>query len=103
MQFPEGASKDAVAAIKAIIRAVGKQHTDEVMRAFKTPEEWEARGEDYGHGSVLIVVHDGPPLSDFFNLSYCDHEAHDKVQTALGKLGLYAGQCTGWYSAIYRD
>jgi hypothetical protein len=99
-----GFSKDAKSAIKAIMKVVGADQFDEsFLKSFKTPAEWEARGEQYGNGSVLIVIHDGPPLHTFFDLNYGDVMGYDALQTELGKLGLYANKCTGWYSAIYRD
>lgn len=105
LKFPERASDDAKAAIKVIRRVVGAERIDDELSrwAFKTPEEWKERGEQYGDGSVLIVVHDGPPLNTYFNLDYCADAHIEKLWKALGKIGMRAEQCTSWYSAIYRD
>lgn len=104
-KIPNGFSKDAQAAIKVIISVVGKSHFDERVLewSFKTPEEWKGRGEKYGTESVLVVMHDGPPLNTYFNLDYCADAHIEKLWKALGKIGMRAEQCTSWYSAIYRD
>jgi len=70
-------------------------------KAFYTPEEWRDSGEEYGHGAVLIVVHDGGHMARYFNLSYEQYACVDRMGTRLRTLGLYAEQCTGWYSAVY--
>jgi hypothetical protein len=69
-------------------------------RAFYSPASWEARGERYGQGSLLLVVYDGSALADFFRLG--DHaKRYDAMHKALERIGLYSQECTGWYSAIY--
>ena len=70
-------------------------------RAFYTPEEWKERGERYGQGSVLVVVHDGGDLARFFDYNRMNYAAIDALGDALAEAGYFAEQCTSWYSAIY--
>ena len=76
--------------------------------AFYSPEQWAERGEEYGHKALLIIVHEGSELAPWFSLdaAYQTGAAsdYDQVETmcqALEAIGLYAEQCTTWYSAIY--
>ena len=70
-------------------------------KAFYSPDEWQMRGEQYGLESHLIVVHDGGDHAVAFNWDYEDYESIDKMQQALSQIGMFAEQCTSWYSAIY--
>lgn len=66
-----------------------------------TPEAWEARGEEYGTESLLIVTHDGGAHAGYFNMDYCNGEQQEALIKFLGKHGMFAETCTSWYSAIY--
>lgn len=68
---------------------------------FWSPQEWKARGEEYGRSASLIVTHDGGPYAGSFNPNYGDRRAYQGMADALGAVGYYAQQCTGWYTAIY--
>ena len=70
-------------------------------KAFYSPESWEHRGESYGKNSLLIVVHDGGDLAPYFNYDYGKYIFINEMSESLHKLGVYAEQCTSWYSAIY--
>lgn len=72
-------------------------------RAFYSPESWRKRGEEYGKGAELIVVHDGGDLAPYFNHDYDCYPAVEEMDKALSRLGAYAEQCTSWYTAIYLD
>lgn len=71
-------------------------------KAFHTPEQWRARGEQYGLASVLILCHDGGDLRSYCNWDYGQYSAIDAFAKHLASLGYYVEQCTSWYSAIYR-
>lgn len=71
-------------------------------RAFYTPQEWAARGEEFGRESVLILLHDGGDLAPFCNPAYNRYQDLDKLGRALRKIGYYVEQCTCWYSAVYK-
>lgn len=90
----------AAEAILAVMRKHGEPHSGG-CKCFYTPEEWEARGEEYGVNSVLIVCHDGGTQAQFFNWDYMDYAKIDEVCVALKPLGLFAEQCTSWYSAVH--
>jgi len=70
-------------------------------RAFYSPEAWEARGEDYGTESVLVLVHDGGALAPYCNYDYGAYGAIDALTEALEAHGYYVEACTCWYSAVY--
>jgi hypothetical protein len=66
-----------------------------------TGAEWAERGEDYGSDALFVLVHDGGPLAPYCNWDYCAYRAMDDLRDALAAEGVYAEQCTSWYSAIY--
>lgn len=101
LKVPEGLSDLGKKAAEAVLATTGAE-SGGGCRAFYTPEEWAARGEKYGTGSVLVVVHDGGDLAPSFNMDHCAYESMERVRKALEPLGLYAEQCTSWYSAIYK-
>jgi hypothetical protein len=84
--------------IETIEKVVGKQ----LDSVFYTPEEWAARGEEYGTKSALVVTHDGGDHASYFNFDYMRYKSIDKMMEALAAIGYYAEQCTCWYSAIYK-
>jgi hypothetical protein len=94
--------KSAADAIVALMTAELTDPSGGGCKAFYTPEEWLDRGEAYGQGAVLIVVHDGGDQARYFNLDYEQYEAFDRMNTRLGQLGLHVEQCTCWYSAVYK-
>lgn len=104
--MPDGldaAGRAAHAAIMEVLRADDATYTGG-CKSFYSPAEWQARREKYGCGSKPIVVYDGGALRPYFNMDADDgaYSFTTKMQTALGKVGLYAEECTGWYAAIYR-
>ncbi len=68
---------------------------------FYGPEEWEDRGEDFGTGALLIVIHDGGEHAPAFNWDYEDYNLVEELRRSLEKVGVYVEQCTSWYSAVY--
>ena len=68
------------------------------ITAFRDPATWP---EKYGGKSLLIVVHDGPPLAPIFNWDYCEYERVDEMMKRMQAAGFICEQCTSWYSAIY--
>lgn len=67
-------------------------------KIFYSPSEWRARGESYGLGSELIVVH----AYAFDWDRGCPYPSIEALSDRLKGVGAYTEQCTGWYSAIYR-
>lgn len=104
LNIPEDLSDEGRKAAEAILAHL--RHKDTLStggcRAFYTPEEWAERGERYGRDSLLIVAHDGGEVAPYFNLDYCQYGSYEGMDAALRKHGLYAEQCTSWYTAIYR-
>lgn len=94
--------KKAAQAIVALMTEELPNPSGGGCRAFYTPKEWKDRGEEYGLDAVLIVVHDGGDAARFFNMDYEQYAAVERMNERLATLGLYAGQCTCWYSAVYK-
>jgi hypothetical protein len=84
---------------KAIIKKVGEEDSSQT---FYTPQEWSARGEDYGRDAEMIVVHDGPPFAPHFNLDYEKYDLHDEMSEVIEATGYWMEACTTWYTAIYK-
>lgn len=101
--LPIGASEEAAKIHAAIMATLPHWAESGGCQVFHTPEEWAARGEEYGHGSVLVVVHDGGDHAPYFNWAYGAAQAREELNKAMDEIGFYANQCTGWYSAIYRQ
>lgn len=100
---PTGASRRAKTAINTILkvtRSYDLSATGGGCRAFYTPAEWKARGERYGDGAVLIVVHDGGSLAPFFNHDYGAYAMMESMREALATRKLYAEQATSWFTII---
>lgn len=97
----DGAAKSAAEVVLAVMRRHGEPSSGG-CKCFYSPQEWADRGEEYGQGAVLIVCHDGGTQASFFNWDYQCYDKIDEICVALAPLGLFAEQCTCWYSAIYK-
>ena len=71
-------------------------------KAFYSPQEWQERGEQYGEGAELIVVHDGGDLSYIFNLDHGFYDLSEAMDKVIEKSGNYAEAMTCWATAIYK-
>lgn len=105
--MPFGLSKDGQKAWKAIVMILLSedfQMSGGGCKAFRSPDfHLNTQGESYGKGSELIVVYDGGDHRRFFTLDEGDYEACNRIQMALGALGMRLEECTGWYAAVYKD
>jgi hypothetical protein len=92
--------------IAKIFMKVAKKYVDEPSgggcKTFYTPDEWKARGEDYGTESELVVVYDGGDFHSICNTGMGFYTAHESLQEELDKAGYFFEQCTGWYGAVYK-
>ncbi len=88
--------------ILAFLRQKGALETGG-CKSFYSPEEWKARGEQYGRDSLLIVVYDGGDLPPYFSLDHSapTYKRFEEMTAALEAAGFWWEECTGWYSAIY--
>lgn len=98
---------------KAVIAATkeawspGREPSGGGCQAFYTPEEWKARGEQYGTESELILCHDGGDLYYMCNwdsdLNWtCNYRGIETLRKHLEPMGYFIEQCTSWYSAVYK-
>lgn len=105
LDMPEGLSAKGRLAYDAIVGLLRQKRMTYTggCRAFRSPKEWEARGERYGCKSELVVVYDGGDLGQFFSLDQAEpgYGLYEEMRKALALAGVYAEECTGWYAAIY--
>lgn len=102
---PDGLSTAGLVAYTAIVEVLRQRRLTYAggCRAFYSPAYWSARGEKYGHGAVLVVVHDGADVGRAFAVEKEDPRSVQAMSDALEPWGLYAEPCTGWYTAIYES
>jgi hypothetical protein len=100
---PTNLSAAGTAAHAAIVKLLRKKRMTYTggCRAFYSPAEWQARKEDHGKESELIVVYDGGDLGCFFEFDKLRPDLIDQMNQALGEIGMIAQPCTCWYAAIY--
>ncbi len=92
--------REAALALIAFWRAEGALNAGG-GRVFEAPGAWARRGEEYGRGSVLVVIHDGGDHAGSMNWDYEQYERIEALAKALEPLRLFVEQCTSWYSAVY--
>ena len=92
---------DLTARLKtAIMGWLRRKRLDHDAR-FYTAEEWAARGEEYGRGSVATIT-TGPDLHGVLNHYYEDSfELEEQFRAKLGSLGLYPELGYAWSVHLY--
>jgi hypothetical protein len=117
--MPEGlndAGQRAYAIITEYLRAHGRTDTGG-CKAFYSPVEWSAKGQEYGGRSHLVIAYDRSDLGPVFSMDHayeldCAHYRktgtsrepyglYEGMQEKLREAGLYFEECTRWYSAVY--
>jgi len=94
------AGQRAYEIVSRVLREHGATYTGGCT-TFYSPKSWKERREKYGLESVLIVVYDGGDVSRAFRMDDEDYALWETMAAALEAGGLYAEECTSWYSAIY--
>lgn len=106
LEMPNGISARGRLAHRVICEVMHECEGDDIYtggcKTFYSPEEWIARGEEYGRESELVIVHDGGEVAKYFNLDYECYDLEQRMQKELAAHGLYAEPCTSWYTAIYK-
>ncbi len=103
--MPEGLSHTGQKAYRKIVKTLTKAGATFTggCKTFYSPQEWADRGEEYGQGAELIVVYDGGDVRAWFSCDHGSYQMQEKMREALKKVGVYAEECTCWYSAVYKD
>jgi hypothetical protein len=102
LECPKGLSRKGRAAYHVIMRILRQHdllHTGG-CKAFYSPKQWAARGEEYGTKSELVVVYDGGDVRELFEPEF-GFSWRDEMWDKLKEQGLWYEPCTCWYSAIY--
>lgn len=103
--MPQGLSREGQRAWQVIVGLLAEHdalNSGGHTHVFYTPQEWADRGEQYGNGSELIVVHDGGDHARFFNADY-NGNGTTLMLKALSKVGCYPPPMTSWSTAIHCD
>lgn len=107
LSIPEGLTNDGKRAAK-IIRdyLVANELTWAESDLFMAPQQWADRGEGYGEGSVLILLHEtgdaGEALS-YDMAAYAPRPYYhlEKLRQILADAGFFSEQMYSWSSAVY--
>lgn len=91
---------EAYAIVEKWRKAKGYTHTGG-CRLYYSGEEWAERGEQFGKGAILILVHDGGDLSNYNGPT--EPLRDEGLRLALYAADMWIESCTGWYDAIYDD
>jgi hypothetical protein len=104
--MPKGLSEDGQKAWKAILTLLltdDPQMSTGGCKVFYSPEEWRARGEQYGRESELVIAYDGGDHRPYFTLDAECYDMVERMNGMLSPLGLYTEECIGWYAAVYKS
>ena len=103
LEIPADLSAEGRAAAEVILKFLQAQEIADTggCKMFYSPAEWKARGEHYGLEAELIVCHDGGDHARAFSYDREDYKMVEALDAVLNKMGMRAGQCTGWYTAVY--
>ena len=97
-----GEAKELAEAIRAFLREYNEAEPDGGgCKAYYTPEEWAERGEPYGHGGVVVLVHDGGDLAPFCNWDY-GYRLPERFTAFLKHHGYWIEQGTSWHSTVFK-
>ncbi|UEA60658.1 hypothetical protein LK459_07450 [Gordonia otitidis] len=102
-KIPDGLSPKGRAVAEVIAQFLAEHDaTDDGGGGFRSPQEWAERGERWGTGSLLILLHDGGEHAGAFDEEQ-DYESGlgGPMYRLLSSMGVYAELCDTWYSAIY--
>lgn len=98
--------------LKELVLQAAEEVLDDVGREellrdspFYTPEEWAARGEEWGLNSQLVLVHEGSWFSYLLNLEEQAYALYDAFAEKLNQIlpDYHFELCTSWCSALYYD
>ena len=103
LEIPKTLKGLARQAAKKVLEVMGPKADTGGCKMFYTPKEWKERGEKYGTNALVVIVHDGGDQAPYFSWDYECYKMMERMTEALAKIGCFAEQCTGWYSAIYKD
>ena len=91
-----------------IIRRFCKSHDLQAgQRVFYSPDEWAARGEEYGTNSLLIVIHEASEagialsMDGAYEMNRGNYDLYEALRKELEKKHVYLEQATRWYSCLY--
>ena len=107
-KIPKGLSKHGRAVATTIMRVLRAKSPDGKpdaggCKVFYTPQEWTARGEQYGCDSELIIVYDGGEHARFFDYNEeCYKDISTMEDAVIDNTECFIEACTCWYAAAYK-
>lgn len=101
-EIPDGLSQTGQAA-SITIRDYLAEHDcldDSGAVGFRTPQQWEAKGEEPLPDAELIILHDGGNVAAAFDTARGDRELKNGLRERLSGQGAVLVQCMSWFSTI---
>lgn len=103
LAVPKGLSEKGREAIRIILEVLAAHEITYTggSKAFYSPAEWKAKGEQYCQNALLVVVYDGSALARCFEYAKEDYAAIEAMDAALRAADMYPESGTHWYAGIY--
>lgn len=106
--IPTGLSRKARKLAHAIVKLANKRDwSSGGQKVFWSPKEWKNKGEPYGCGSELIILHEGGDHAPFFSLDYSSYagsyDQYEEQSKFLQSHGFWIEGLYTWSSAIYES
>ena len=78
------------------------------QKVFWSPKEWAEKGEQYGKGAELVILHEGGDHAPYFSLDHAYDERHPYLNyeftiAFLQKYGYWSEGLYTWSTAIYKN
>ena len=108
-RVPTGLSREARKLVFAIRKlAFGFAWSAGGQKVFWSPKEWAEKGEQYGKGAELVILHEGGDHAPFFSLDHASYDLNPYVDfeftmAFLKKHGYWAEGLYTWSTAIYKN
>jgi hypothetical protein len=105
LAIPKGLSTAGKLAAELILEVLKERDIEHTggCKAFYSPKEWKARGEEFAQNAVLVVVYDGGSVGRCFEYGKEDYKAIEAMDARLGEHDLRAECGTHWYAGIYSN
>ena len=78
------------------------------QKVFWSPKQWRDKGEPFGKGAELIILHEGGDHAQFFSLDHAyesskPYEDFEFMIQYLKQRGFWAESLYRWSTAIYKN
>lgn len=103
LAVPKGLSEKGREAVQIILDILKDREITYTggSKAFYSPAEWKAKGEQYCQNALLVVVYDGSAVAQCFEYAKEDYAAIEAMDAALRAADMYPESGTHVYAGIY--